>query len=143
MLNYININLPADSKNEALSRSIVGAFAVELPFTLEDIGDIKTAVSEAVTNCIVHGYNYDKEKEINIICKLYDNYLEVCIKDNGCGITNIDEAMQPFYTTKPNEERSGMGFTIMSTFMDNLTVKSTAGQGTEITFIKKPSNVRA
>ena len=141
MLNYMKLNLLADSKNEALSRSLVGAFAVELPFTLEDINDIKTAVSEAVTNCIVHGYNYDNTKEIIIECKLYSDYLQVYIIDNGCGIKNINEAMQPFYTTKPNDERSGMGFTIMSTFMDNLTVKSNIGEGTEITFIKKPSNV--
>ncbi len=141
MLNYMKITVPAKSKNEALARGIVGAFAVELPFTLEDINDIKTAVSEAVTNCIVHGYNMDENNEITIECSLFDNYLEVKISDNGCGIQNINEAMQPFYTTKPNDERSGMGFTIMSTFMDNLTVSSSVGKGTEIIFTKSPKNV--
>lgn len=141
MLNYMKITIPAKSKNEALARGIVGAFAIELPFTLEDINDIKTAVSEAVTNCIVHGYNMDENNEIDIECSLFDDYLEVKIVDNGCGIQNINEAMQPFYTTKPNDERSGMGFTIMSTFMDNLTVSSSVGKGTEIIFTKSPKNV--
>lgn len=141
MLNYMKITVPAKSKNEALARGIVGAFAVELPFTLEDINDIKTAVSEAVTNCIVHGYNMDENNEITIECSLFEDYLEVKISDNGCGIQNINEAMQPFYTTKPNDERSGMGFTIMSTFMDNLTVSSSVGKGTEIIFTKSPKNV--
>ena len=141
MQNYMKIKLPSKSKNEALARGIVGAFAVELPFTLEDINDIKTAVSEAVTNCIVHGYNNNENEEITIECSLYDDYLEVKISDNGCGIKDINEAMQPFFTTKPNEERSGMGFTIMSTFMDNLTVSSTLNKGTEIIFTKSPKNV--
>ncbi len=141
MLNYMKIVLPAQSKNEALSRGMVGAFAVELPFTVEDINDIKTAVSEAVTNAIVHAYSFDKEKEITIECYLNEQTLEVHVKDNGIGIENVEEAMQPFYTSKPNEERSGMGFTIMGTFMDSLKVVSKAGDGTEVIFTKKVKNV--
>lgn len=141
MQNYMKIVLPAQSKNEALSRSIVGAFAVELPFTVEDINDIKTAVSEAVTNSIVHAYSSDKENEITIECFLTSDELEVRVKDEGVGIDNVEEAMQPFYTSKPNEERSGMGFTIMGTFMDSLKVTSKAGEGTEVVFTKKIKNV--
>lgn len=141
MLNKMKLALPAQSKNEALTRSIVGAFAVELPFTVEDINDVKTAVSEAVTNAIVHGYNSIEENEVVIECELYEDRLVVKIQDFGVGISDIDEAMQPFFTTKPEQERSGMGFTIMNAFMDSLEVVSTLGKGTVVTFTKKVSNV--
>lgn len=141
MLNKMELVLPAQSKNEALSRSIVGAFAVELPFTVEDINDIKTAVSEAVTNAIVHGYNSNEDKEVYINCELYSDKLVVKVRDYGVGIANVEEALQPFFTSKPEQERSGMGFTIMNAFMDSLEVNSTINEGTEIIFTKNLKNV--
>ena len=123
------------SNNEAFARITVAAFVASLDPTIEEISDIKTAVSEAVTNSIVHGYE-DKLGIINLRCKINDREVTIEISDNGKGIENIEMAKQPLYTSKPNLERSGMGFTIMESFMDELQVESVLGLGTKITMKK-------
>lgn len=134
--NELSLKILAKSENEGFCRSVVGAFCIPLNPTLEEINDIKTAVSEAVTNSIVHGYNYEeKEIEINVIIK--DREVKIEIIDFGKGIENIEEAMQPFFTTKAEEERSGMGFTVMQTFMDKLEVtKNESGSGLKVVLTK-------
>ena len=116
-------------------RITVAAFVASLDPTIEEISDIKTAVSEAVTNSIVHGYE-DRIGIINLRCKIIDRDVIIEISDNGKGIENIEMAKQPLYTSKPNLERSGMGFTIMESFMDDLNVESVLGLGTKITMKK-------
>lgn len=138
--NYVNIKIPSLSTNEAFARSTVAAFCSSLNPTIEEISDIKTAVSEAVTNCIIHGYE-DKIGDIDIKCNIKDNVIEVIIEDYGCGITNIEKAKEPLYTSKPELERSGMGFTVMETFMDELLVMSEKGVGTKV-ILRKIINPR-
>ena len=123
------------SNNEAFARISVAAFASQLDPTLEELADIKTAVSEAVTNCIIHGYE-DTEGIVKIECKMYDNTIEIEISDSGKGIEDIKTAREPLYTSKPNLERSGMGFTIMESFMDDMKVESILGMGTKVTMKK-------
>jgi stage II sporulation protein AB (anti-sigma F factor) len=140
-LNYFKTTLYASSVNEAYSRVIVSAFAAQLDPTVEEIADIKTAVSEAVTNCIVHAYRYEtdeKKKKIYIEARYDENGdFTVVIKDKGCGIENVREAMEPLFTTDAAGERSGMGFAIMESFTDKLKVVSQKGKGTKITMMKK------
>ncbi|MBC8590746.1 anti-sigma F factor [Lachnospiraceae bacterium NSJ-29] len=124
------------SNNESFSRVVVAAFAAQLDPTLEEISDIKTAISEAVTNSIIHGYEYG-EGMITIESTIKGNEIEIIISDEGKGIGDLDEAMEPFYTSKPNLERSGMGFTVMETFMDTLTVESRESKGTVVKMTKK------
>jgi stage II sporulation protein AB (anti-sigma F factor) len=119
------------SDNEAFARIAVAAFSAQLDPKLEEISDIKTAVSEAVTNSIVHGYP-DEEGIIKIECKLFANSIEIEIEDKGKGIENIEKAREPLYTSKPELERTGMGFTIMENFMDEIKVISEVGVGTKI-----------
>lgn len=131
-MNYFDMKLLAISENEAFARNAVAAFAVQCSPTLEEISDIKTAVSEAVTNAIVHAYGKDKGN-VQIECKVQDNVLEIVISDIGKGIEDVGVALEPFYTTAPDgEERSGMGFTIMQTFMDEMQVESHVGVGTRV-----------
>lgn len=134
--NYMILEFPSKSTNEAFARSAVACFAAQLDPTLEELGDIRTAVSEAVTNCIVHAY----PKELGIIvlrCRiLKDNVLDIVVKDKGVGISDIEQARRPMYTTGGNE-RSGMGFTIMESFMTSLTVSSEPGKGTIIHMRRK------
>ena len=121
--------------NEAFARITVAAFASQLDPTIEELADIKTAVSEAVTNCIIHAYeNRQGIKKIN--AQLKGNEIIIQISDNGKGIENVDVAKEPLYTTKPNLERSGMGFTIMESFMDTMKVESIVGLGTKVTLTK-------
>lgn len=133
--NFISIEFPSKSANEAFARGAVACFAAQLDPTLEELGDIKTAVSEAVTNCIVHAY----PNEIGTIWLkasfLKGNRLKITVKDKGVGIGDVEQAKKPMYTTG-GEERSGMGFTIMESFMDGLTVKSVLGTGTYVHMIK-------
>ncbi len=136
MNNRIDIILPAISKNEALARSIIATFAVELDPTIDELGDIKTAVSEAVTNCIVHGYPNKTDGEVEIYAEIDGNTLHIEILDNGIGIPDIPAALQPFYTTKTDEERSGMGFTVMESFMDSLKVENRECGGLKVTMEK-------
>ena len=132
MDNYFKMQIPAISQNEAFARNAVSAFALTLSPTIEEINDVKTAVSEAVTNCVVHAY--DDFGAISIISEIHDNVLFVTISDNGKGIEDIDKAREPMYTSG-GDERSGMGFTIMETFMDTVEIVSAPGQGTTIIFI--------
>ena len=136
--NEMKLEFISKSNNEAFARISVAAFVSQLDPTIEEISDIKTAVSEAVTNAIVHGYE-DELGIVTLICKIHKNEISIEISDNGKGIENIEIAKQPLYTTKPNLERSGMGFTIMESFMDQLMVESILGLGTKVTMKKKIS----
>ena len=127
--NYMILEFPSKSSNESFARSVVACFAAQLDPTLEELGDIRTAVSEAVTNCIVHAYP-DALGMIMLRCRiLKDNTLDIVIKDRGIGIENIDQALRPMFTTG-GSERSGMGFTIMESFMTTFSVTSKPGKGT-------------
>lgn len=129
--NYMTLEFPSKSTNEAFARSAVACFAAQLDPTLEELGDIRTAVSEAVTNCIVHAYP-DEYGMITIRCRiLKDNTLDIVIKDKGVGIANLEQAMQPMFTTG-GFDRSGMGFTIMENFMTSFSVSSNPGKGTTV-----------
>ena len=134
--NEMKLQFISKSNNESFARITVAAFVSQLDPTIEEISDIKTVVSEAVTNCIVHGYE-DTVGIIDIKCKIHNNEVIIEISDNGKGIENIEMAKQPLYTTKPNLERSGMGFTIMESFMDELNIESILGLGTKVTMKKK------
>jgi len=138
VLNHIKAAFPAKSVNESLSRMIVSSVVCQLDPTIDELADIKTAVSEAVTNCIVHGYGNDPHGEIQLYACYYDdNYIKIIIRDKGRGIPDIKKAMQPLYTTDDSGERSGMGFSIMQSFMDKIKVISTPGRGTTVIFEKK------
>ena len=128
-INKMRLTVSAKSINESFCRSVVGAFASQINPTIDEVNDIKTAVSEAVTNCVVHAYGGKGIGEITIEAILYENAIEVSILDNGVGIADVEKAMQPFYTTKPGEERSGMGFTVMQSFMDSMRVEKNKGKG--------------
>ncbi len=134
--NKISVKFLSLSENESFARSVVACFALFYNPSLSEISDIKTAVSEAVTNCIVHGYP-DTVGEIEIESEISGDELHINIFDKGVGIENVNEALEPFYTTKPDEERAGMGFTIMKSFMDDVKVESKKGEGTKIYMIKK------
>ena len=136
MKNEMKIEFISKSTNEAFARISVAAFVAQLDPTIEEISDIKTAVSEAVTNAIVHGYE-NNMGVVTVTCQINDNEINIQVADNGKGIENIDMAKQPLYTTRPNLERSGMGFTIMESFMDELEVESILGLGTKVTMKKK------
>ena len=125
----------ARTSNESFARMAVTAFMSEMNPTLEQIADVKTAVSEAVTNAIVHGYT-DENRQVEVVCDQYDKKLVVMVVDHGVGIENVEQAMQPFYTSKPELERSGMGFSFMEAFMDDEKVESRLGIGTKITMSK-------
>ena len=134
--NKMKLEMLSKSNNEAFARVTVGAFAAQLDLTIEELADIKTVVSEAVTNCIIHAYENNKDGIIKIEARLFANSIEIEISDNGKGIENIELAREPLYTTKPNLERSGMGFTIMESFMDDFKVESVLGIGTKVTMKK-------
>ena len=134
--NYMILEIPSKSANEAFARSAVACFAAQLDPTMEELGDIRTAVSEAVTNCIVHAYP-EKIGNITLRCRiLKDNVLDIVIKDRGIGIADVEQARRPSYTTG-GSDRSGMGFTIMESFMDNFKVTSKEGTGTSLSMSKK------
>ena len=134
--NFMTLEFPSKSANEAFARSAVACFAAQLDPTLEELGDIRTAVSEAVTNCIVHAYP-DGFGTIYLRCRiLKDNILDIVIKDRGIGIDDLDKARKPMFTTG-GAERSGMGFTIMESFMTSLTVSSVPGKGTTVHMRRK------
>ena len=134
--NYMILDFPSKSCNEAFARSAVACFAAQLDPTMEELGDIRTAVSEAVTNCIVHAYP-DQLGNITLRCRiLKDNVLDIVVKDKGIGIPDVAQARRPAFTTGGNE-RSGMGFTIMESFMTSLTVSSEPGKGTTVHMRRK------
>ncbi|NLL81568.1 MAG: anti-sigma F factor [Tissierellia bacterium] len=134
--NYMRLEFSSKSNNESFARVVVAAFASQLDPTLEELSDIKTAVSEAVTNAIIHGYELG-QGIIIIEAKIENDTVEIQIIDNGKGIADLEQAMEPFYTSKPDLERSGMGFTVMETFMDELIVESTKDIGTKVIMRKK------
>ncbi len=146
--NRLEVEFPAKSENEALARAVVSAFAVQLDPNLDELSDLKTAVSEAVTNAIIHGYRESASSSsiedqpvesygtIKMECLLYQDGIEISITDYGCGISDIEQAKQPMYTSAPELERSGMGFTIMESFMDKLEVHSEVGLGTTVKLFK-------
>ncbi len=133
--NKIKLTFLSFSQNESFARSVISCFALGLNPSIAEIGDIKTAVSEAVTNSIVHGYP-NTVGEITMEAEIEDDKIHINIFDEGVGIENLSEALEPFYTTKSDEERSGMGFTIMKSFMDDVKVESEKGKGTKIYMTK-------
>jgi len=134
--NEMKLEFLSKSCNEAFARIAVAAFAAQLDPTIEEIADIKTAISEAVTNSIIHGYENVIGK-IKIVARIIEETIEIEISDSGKGIENVEMARKPLYTSKPNLERSGMGFTIMESFMDDVTIESVLGLGTKVTMKKK------
>ena len=136
MENCMKLTVPAISENEPFVRDAVAAFCVRLDPTLDQLSDIKTAVSEAVTNCIVHAYA-GGEGEIEVECAACDGALHIRISDSGRGIEDVARALEPFFTTLEGDERSGMGFTIMQTFMSEFSVRSAPGEGTVVTLTKQ------
>lgn len=136
IINEMSVNFPSKSCNESLARSIVAAFVMNIDPTVNELSDIKTAVSEAVTNCIVHGYRKGSGM-IYIKGRITDNNkLTIKIRDKGCGIGDVDKAMEPLFTTAPEEERAGLGFAVMQSFCDKVRVKSVLGKGTTVTLEK-------
>lgn len=133
--NHMQVIFDAKSENEGLARMLVTAFMSEMNPTMEQIADVKTAVSEAVTNAIIHGYE-EKEDNVCLSCDRDGQQLVVTVEDKGVGIPDIEQAMQPFYTTKPQLERSGMGFAFMEAFMDRIEVRSVVGEGTKVVMWK-------
>lgn len=134
--NEMKLEFKSKTSNEAFARITVAAFVSQLDITIDDLSDIKTAISEAVTNSIIHGYD-NEEGIVKINARIFADTLEIEIIDNGKGIEDIELARKPLYTSKPDLERSGMGFTIMESFMDDVKVQSLVGLGTKITMKKK------
>ena len=139
---YCRITVNSSIQMESFARSAVAAFCAVLNPTLEEINDIKTAVSEAVNNCVVHAYARGAG-EIYIEVVLFVGGVQITVRDQGCGFDNVTEAMQPFYTSKPNEERSGMGFTLMQAFMNEVEVTSKLGEGTCVVMRKQIGHAHA
>ena len=133
--NEMTVQFLAKSENEAFARVVAATFVSQLSPTVSDITDIKTAVSEAVTNAIIHGYE-KKEGMVTLFCGYIEDKVTIIVSDKGKGIENIEQAKQPLFTSKPELERSGMGFTVMETFMDSMTVESVEGIGTKVTMTK-------
>jgi len=136
----MNLEFSALSQNESFARVTVAAFIAQLDPTMDELTEIKTVVSEAVTNSIIHGYENDPNGIVYISVLIEDGFIDLTIKDKGLGIMDVEEARQPLFTTKPELERSGMGFTIMENFMDEIEIKSQPGIGTEIRLRKHLSN---
>ncbi len=134
--NYLKLQFYSYPRNQAFARDAVAAFCVELNPTLAELSDVKTAVSEAVTNCTVHAYR-DEPGLISVECETEDGKLHIKVTDSGKGIDDIDRAVQPFFTSAPSDERSGMGFTIMQTFMDEFKLESKRGEGTVVYMTKR------
>lgn len=139
--NKMNLEFLSKSQNESFARVAVAAFVAQLDPTIDEISDVKTAVSEAVTNCIIHGYEGREDGVIRIETEINNGEVTISISDKGKGIEDIAQAMEPLYTSRPDLERSGMGFTVMETFMDDLQVESEKGIGTKVIITKKFSVV--
>ena len=135
--NKMSIEFVSKSQNEGFARVAVAAFVAQLDPTIDEINDVKTAVSEAVTNSIIHGYENREDGLVRIEAEINENEVTIVIIDNGIGIDDIKQAMEPLYTSRPDIERSGMGFTVMETFMDDLKVESEKGTGTKVVIKKK------
>lgn len=135
MTNHMKVSFDAKSINESLARVIVMGFMTDMNPTLDELQDVKTAVSEAVTNAIIHGYQ-DEDQQVEMICEREGQKLTITIEDHGIGIEDVEQAREPFFTTKPDMERSGMGFAFMESFMDQVEVYSKLGEGTRVTMTK-------
>ncbi|WP_433742957.1 anti-sigma F factor [Falsibacillus pallidus] len=143
MRNEMNLEFSALSQNESFARVTVAAFVAQLDPTMDELTELKTVVSEAVTNAIIHGYDNNPAGMVYISAAIEDGVVELTIRDDGMGINDVEEARQPLYTTKPELERSGMGFTIMENFMDEVEVDSHPGTGTIIRMKKHLTNSKA
>ena len=137
IVNEMRMTFLSKSSNEGFARMTASAFVAQCDPTIDKLADIKTAVSEAVTNCIVHAYRGTVGKITMSIKLMADYRVVINIRDQGCGIPDVHQAMEPCYTSAPGEERSGMGFTVMETFMDKVTVRSKEGKGTSVTMVKR------
>ena len=135
-MNYMQLTFSARSENEEFARNAVASFALPLNHTLSELSDVKTAVSEAVTNCIVHAYA-DGEGLITLTCETEGDTLHITVADSGKGIEDVEQALTPFFSTLPSQERSGMGFTIMQTFMTDFSVQSKPAEGTVVKMSKR------
>lgn len=140
-INEIKLEFLSKSSNEAFARIVAAAFVSQLDPTLEELADIKTAVSEAVTNAIIHGYE-NRQGVIRMNCRLFTDSVEIEVIDEGRGIEDIELARQPLYTSRPEMERSGMGFTVMESFMDSVNVISKPGKGTTVVLFKTLKSVK-
>jgi stage II sporulation protein AB (anti-sigma F factor) len=136
MRNEMRLEFSSLSENESFARVTVAAFVAQIDPTMDELTEIKTVVSEAVTNAIIHGYENDPNGKVHVQCVLEDHFVEIEIRDEGIGIDDLDEAKEPLYTSKPELERSGMGFTIMENFMDEVDIQSVKGSGTTVKLIK-------
>ncbi|MBX0356152.1 anti-sigma F factor [Halobacillus sp. Nhm2S1] len=143
MRNEMTLEFTSVSENESLARVSVAAFVSQINPTMEELTDIKTVVSEAVTNAIIHGYEEKDDEKVMLTCAIDDGEIELIIQDRGQGIENIEIAKEPLYTSKPEWERSGMGFTIMENFMDRVDITSEPGVGTTIRMTKQLTSTRA
>jgi len=143
MTNKMTITFSSKSENEAFARVTVAAFISQLDPSLNEITEIKTVVSEVVTNSIIHGYHEDPDESITISCEIKDKEVFLQIKDTGIGIENIEKATEPLYTSKPELERSGMGFTIIENFMDSVIIQSEKNKGTRIDMVKELKTSKA
>ena len=135
VINQTRISFPSFSSNEAFARAAASSFVAQLNPTYDELSDIKCAISEAVTNAIVHGYP-DTIGEVTVFAEITDNDVHIVVSDSGIGIDDVNKALEPFYTTRPNDERSGMGFTIIKTFMDEVKVVSKPNSGTVVDMLK-------
>lgn len=135
-MNMMKLEFLSTSENERFARSVISAFVLDMDPTMQEVSELKTAVSEAVTNAIIHGYGEGKGM-IKMEGKINDKSVEIIISDKGKGIVDVEKAMEPMYTESPETERSGLGFTIMQTFMDEVNVESELGRGTKITMRKE------
>lgn len=142
MVNHMELSFDSISQNESFARAVAAAFATQLNPTIEELSDIRTAVSEAVTNAIVHGYGNNGGRTVYMGCTMQGDVFEITVRDEGRGMENVSLAMQPFYTTMPGTERSGMGFSVMEAFMDGLRVESEPGRGTKVIMTKVIGSVR-
>ena len=140
MNNKMIIKFDSNSQNEAFARNVIASFILPLNPSVGELSDIKTAVSEAVTNAIVHGYP-DTVGEVTMMAEIKDFDVHISISDSGIGIADLNKALEPFFTTKPEDERSGMGFTIIKTFMDEVSVTSKINSGTTVNMVKTISKV--
>ncbi|MCE0449180.1 anti-sigma F factor [Brevibacillus sp. AF8] len=141
--NFMSVSFAALSQNEAFARVAVAAFISQLDITMDELEEIKTVISEAVTNAIIHGYDENPEGVVQISLRIQEDSIDLIVEDNGRGIEDVEQAMQPLYTTKPELERSGMGFTIMENFMDSLEVATVVGKGTTVRLTKRLAFAKA
>jgi stage II sporulation protein AB (anti-sigma F factor) len=137
IINEVKFSIPSLSVNESVARAVVSSFLIQADPTVEELADIRTVVSEAVTNAIVHGYRNSYGNIEVVVRILENNSVYIKIRDKGCGIADIEKAMEPLFTTAPEEERSGLGFSVMQSFTDKLSVKSIVGKGTTVIMRKK------